>query len=339
MSFIEYKSPSLPFSGTFDQAKRKKIKDMEFGISITTGNAITKKANFGLAIRLIRVAMFAVMIPFFFSCAQPDTIAPAAVATEAYAPSARESTSLLGTDNFEDKAIAKFWRTELRTANAGVITADKHRSGKQAMRFTWTPAQANGTNDMLHSELAVGGLQVDENERWYGYSSFMPSASMANDNQTVIVSQWHGQADPGFEDSVPPVAISVEPGNKLQVVYRASNVAITKPLQHPTTQVITDMGAAKFDQWVDFVIHVKWDATGTTGLLEIWQDGVKIISKQGISIGYPQMHKPYFKAGLYCWTGQSKFAEKAIYYDEVRIGGATSSYNDVKPGRNDNTAK
>ncbi len=311
---------------------------MEFGINFATVNQITKKANFGSATSFLRAAMFAIMIPFFFSCAQPDTIAPANVAAETHS-AARESTSLLGTDTFEDKAIAKFWRTELRTANAGLITADKHRSGKQAMRFTWTPAQANGTNDMLHSELAVGGLPIGDTERWYGYSSFMPSASMANDNQTVIVSQWHGHPDPGFEDTVPPLAISIEPGNKLQVLYFASSKQITTPLQHPTSKKVLDLGTASFDRWVDFVIHVKWDATGTTGLLEIWQDGVKIVDEQNISIGYPQQYKPFFKAGLYCWTGKSNYAEKVIYYDEVRIGNATADYNAVKPGRNDNSAK
>jgi hypothetical protein len=290
--------------------------------------------------RFVRLAVLTTLLPLFLnislsSCSPSDTISPE---SEAHS-SAREEASLLGSDGFEGQTIAKFWRTELRTPTAGLITKDMHRVGKQSMRFSWKTSQVNSTNDMLHSELAMEALPVGETERWYGYSSYMPSSSMADDNQTVIVSQWHGHPDPGFEDSVPPIAISVEPGNKLELVYRASNKPIVKPLQHPTSQLYADLGPAIFDQWVDFVVHVKWDPTGTTGQLQVWVNGILKVNERNIQIGYLQQRKPFWKAGLYCWTGKSKYDEKITYYDEVRIGGPAANYDAVKPGRGDNSAK
>jgi hypothetical protein len=193
---------------------------------------------------------------------------------------------------------------------------------------------------MLRSELATQAIQPGETpERWYGYSSYMPSTSMANDNKTAIVSQWHGVPDDNTSHTVPPLAISIEPGNRVQVMYFASSKPIVKVMQHPTTKTTLDVGPAVFDRWVDYVVHIKWDATGKTGLLEIWQDGQQIVNKQNISIGYPEMRQPYWKMGLYCWTAQSVYTEKNIYYDEARIGGPSANYDTVKPGQSEGSAR
>ncbi|WP_461115515.1 polysaccharide lyase [Spirosoma jeollabukense] len=252
---------------------------------------------------------------------------------------AREDSGVLASDGFEGKQIATFWHAELRTPTAGLLTSDVHRAGKQAMRFAWKPSQYDGTNSTLHAELLTSPLPIGETERWYGYSSYMPSSSMENDSQTVIISQWHGFPDEGGAHTVPAMAISVEPANTLQLVYRASNKPITTFLQHPTSQKVLNLGKARFDQWVDYVVHVNWDPMGTTGQLQLWQNGILIVNETGITIGYSEQHKPYWKCGLYCWTGKSKYVEKVIYYDEVRIGGHSASYDTVRPGLSDGTAR
>ena len=309
-------------------------------MALSTATSSTNNTTifcFSLVGRTVRPAMIAAFFCFLLNltgCTSVDTIAP----NETHS-SAREDASIMGAEGFENKQLAKFWRTELRTPTAGLFESDTQRVGKQSMRFSWKPSQADGTNDMLHSELAMEALPIGHDERWYGYSSYMPSSSMANDNKTVIITQWHGHPDPGFKDSVPPVEISVEPGNKLRLIYRASNKPITKPLQHPTSQIFKDLGPATFDQWVDYVVHVKWDPTGNMGQLQVWQNGVLILNEQNIQIGYLQQRKPFWKIGLYCWTGKSLHNEKVIYYDEARIGGPSANYDTVKPGRNDGSAR
>ncbi len=93
------------------------------------------------------------------------------------------------------------------------------------------------------------------------------------------------------------------------------------------------MGSAIYDEWVDYVARVKWDATSNTGILEIWQDGKQIVDEQNINIGYRELVKPYWKIGIYAWTGKSKYAERVLYYEEVRIGNTTATYEMVKPGQ------
>ena len=119
----------------------------------------------------------------------------------------------------------------------------------------------------------------------------------------------------------------------------ASSKPIVTLLQNPTSQKIIDLGPVTYDAWVDYVVHVKWDSNGNTGILQLWQNGKLIINDQKINIGYPQKSKPYWKVGLYCWTGKARAAEKVMYVDEVRMGYATATYNDMKPGLGNNTAR
>lgn len=303
-------------------------------LSNVTKTATT--ATFRNATKAVRSAIMLALVTLFAnisltSCSQPDTIAPQAEATLS---SARPSTNIINADGFENNRFSNFWIPELHTATAGQVSTDFARSGKQSMRFGWKPSQYDGTNTSMHSELGTDAPKNNEVERWYGYSVYMPASKMANDNEGVIFSQWHGVANAGEEDTYPPLAFTLEANNQIKVYYRSSNVAITQALQTPTAQKILRLGTASYDKWVDYVVHVKWDASGNTGILQIWQDGKLVADEQNINIGYPQKYKPYWKAGLYAWTGKSKHDERVLYYDDVRIGNATANYDVVKPNQN-----
>jgi hypothetical protein len=115
-----------------------------------------------------------------------------------------QDNPLLYTDSFEGDSIAPFWYKELWGRKAGYISTKHKRAGKQAICVSWKSDQVDGTNKMLHSELATRPIQPNElPERWYGYSSYMPSASMANDSKPVIISQWHAAPDKGEAHTVP----------------------------------------------------------------------------------------------------------------------------------------
>ncbi|MBC7572348.1 MAG: heparin lyase I family protein [Spirosoma sp.] len=135
------------------------------------------------------------------SCSQKDTtIAP----EQPVVTAVQESANVLNNDAFESAKVSSFWGKELYTADAGLMVGEQRRAGKQAIRFAWSPSQADGTNTMLHAELATAALPAGESERWYGFSSFMPAASMANESGEVIIVQWHAKPDAGEQQTVPP---------------------------------------------------------------------------------------------------------------------------------------
>lgn len=41
---------------------------------------------------------------------------------------------------------------------------------------------------------------------------------------------------------------------------------------------------------------------------------------------------PYFKFGVYKWEWETSASQIVIYYDEVRVGNANNSYDEVMPG-------
>ena len=212
------------------------------------------------------------------------------------------------------------------------MTKLRTRAGQQAMRFSFEVNKYDGTNQSAHTELATNPLPEGETERWYGYSVYMPSDSMANDPEPVIFSQWHGYPDDGVSHTVPPLCSTLKGDNEISLAYTASSKPIVEVMQTPTSSKVISMGTAQYDRWVDYVVHVRWDPTGTQGLLQVWQGGVLKVDEHNIAIGYPEKRQPYWKIGVYCWSGKSKYKERVLYYDEARIGDATSSYEAVRPG-------
>jgi hypothetical protein len=84
--------------------------------------------------------------------------------------------------------------------------------------------------------------------------------------------------------------------------------------------------------WTDFVMHVKW--TGNSdGFLKIWartNNGPwKIrLDYKGATFWNNEGSGPNLKWGLYAGSGGSR----TIYTDEMRIGDAESSFQEVAPG-------
>ena len=95
----------------------------------------------------------------------------------------------------------------------------------------------------------------------------------------------------------------------------------------------------KRGQWNDFVFHVNW-SSNSDGFLKTWVNGKKELDVSGKNYHSEHRKYPYFKFGLYQanWklTGWSKDVtygvnERTLYFDELRIGDASSSYAEVMP--------
>ena len=92
-----------------------------------------------------------------------------------------------------------------------------------------------------------------------------------------------------------------------------------------------DIGPVLSNQWVSWVIHVKW-AIDNTGILQVWQNDKLVIDRTNIKTCSPD--GVYFKLGLnkFGWGNQpSNVTKRVIWYDEIRIGDERATYNIVKP--------
>jgi hypothetical protein len=97
-----------------------------------------------------------------------------------------------------------------------------------------------------------------------------------------------------------------------------------------------DLGALDKDKWHAYVLHVKHTA-GSDGLVEIWRDGQKILNHAGPN-SYPindTYHLPFWKLGIYksYWNGTrtSTTNKRVLYFDDIKMGNETATYNDMVP--------
>lgn len=87
--------------------------------------------------------------------------------------------------------------------------------------------------------------------------------------------------------------------------------------------------------WVYFVVHYKWDNTGSgKGILEIWmkrgnESGYTKVVNQRSYVGLMTNDAPYLKMGLSAIDGDA--CPHLQYYDNLTIGDRHSSFDEVNP--------
>ena len=98
--------------------------------------------------------------------------------------------------------------------------------------------------------------------------------------------------------------------------------------QYNPNNVKEDISPVNYGKWEKFVFHCKF-RSNNTGLMEIWQNGVKIYSVNRLN-GIPH-DRTRIKWGVYIGAGNTVHEPIRCYFDDIKIGGANSSYKEVMP--------
>ncbi|MFL5746543.1 MAG: polysaccharide lyase [Niastella sp.] len=154
------------------------------------------------------------------------------------------------------------------------------------------------------------------NNFWYSYALYMPSAQYKDEAADEVITQWHGGG------GITP-AISMRVTNGHLVMRTPDNAK-------------TDLGAIEKDKWHTYVYHII-HSSGSDGLIEIWKDGTKLVSRKGPSM-YAitgDFHLPNWKMGIYKsdWngTGTTSTNLRVLYFDDIKYGKATATYDEMLP--------
>lgn len=214
-----------------------------------------------------------------------------------------------------------FLNVNIQPPNRISQSTDHSRFGNYSARIECNKTDPDiGASKRSEINRASSGEPTGAFERWYGGSWFLPT-SWVNDTAPEIIVQWHeytGTASPHF------------------AIWSKSSHFWLAVDGIPTI----DLGAYTLNAWTDFVFHMKWDST-SAGTFEMWKNGVKVTLPSNISAGANmpnQAHGPYLKCGIYKWywkhyPDQSQTTQRIIYIDELRIGSALATYNDVAPSQ------
>jgi len=162
-------------------------------------------------------------------------------------------------------------------------------------------------------------------EGWYGFSQYFP-ASYTSDTTGEVIAQWHDVSDNGETNGRSPSNAIVTSNDRLKWMLRWDADRIMTSGQSDGL-LYFDLGKIPKDQWIDWVVHIKY-SFDNSGILEVWKDGVKVIERINKPNSYNDRSYPYLKLGIYRWEwGQP--VSRVLYIDEIRVGNGNSSYNEV----------
>lgn len=198
--------------------------------------------------------------------------------------------------------------------------------------------------DQVRSEFTIkNGLGAYEwgTEYWMGYSLLVvrPTGGFG------IISDQHttphsvdGKADWRTPSGECTFLIKIK-GDNLEI-HTATDPAkvLVTPARSATSGTKSVSRPFVTNRWYDFVLHFKL-ATDSTGIMEVWMNGEKVVDVQGgptvyayDTSGRPKTPVCMQKIGMYYGTGKTGVAGE-ILYDAFRIWkGPGGSYAAVAPG-------
>jgi hypothetical protein len=206
----------------------------------------------------------------------------------------------------------------VQTATSYGITASTTEAynGTKSARF-----EVRDTDPESHSgtRAEISFPTPTTNNFWYSYALYMPSAQYKDEAADEVITQWHGGGG-----ITPAISLRVTNGH---LVMRTPDNAKT------------DLGAIEKDKWHTYVYHII-HSSGSDGLIEIWKDNVKLVTRKGPSM-YAitgDFHLPNWKMGVYKsdWNGTKTTSTnlRVLYFDDIKYGKATATYNEMLPSGN-----
>ena len=218
-------------------------------------------------------------------------------------------------------SIGGWYEISQRCSWSGTIQKVIKRAGTGALKVELRKADIpNGHRSELGMEPSNKNA-----DGWYAFALHFPPEYISDSMEESIV-QWHAQPDmPGEVNGSAPVFLGVV-DNKYILELRTDPKKTT--IQGDWTYKRIDLGPIDIGKWADWVFHIKW-AYDNTGILEIWKNKVKVISRINLPNSFNDATYPYFKIGIYRY-GWSTMPEnpikvRTVYVDEVKIGDGTAN--------------
>lgn len=178
------------------------------------------------------------------------------------------------------------------------------------------------------------GLTFVGDERWYAISVYVDPTytDTTSDPNGTVISQWHDNPDSCDILKSPHLYLGITQA-PYHWRFRSQNDPAPCTTDITVGRVDYDFGVMTPGVWVRFVVHAIW-RYDSTGLLEIWMNGVKTLTHAGPN-NYNDAQPENWKFGPYkaWWTVHAPASTDTlhIYYDAIKMGDSTSSYDEVSP--------
>jgi hypothetical protein len=208
------------------------------------------------------------------------------------------------------------------------------REGKHAVKIR---AQANWNGHENYSRTEILGKRNDNGsfssfffpgkEYWLGFSVYLPKDWQTDNKSKEVVFQLHGNSG-GGQYGIPPLALTIDGTDWYWGISSDQDSTPDTHEEYGRTPLIKG-------EWVDFVIHAKFSYENDGyGLYEFWRNGDTLFTREGPNCYWATVRGP--QTGIYKWdwsqSGVYDVSDRTMYLDEVTVGDASSSYEEVAPG-------
>jgi hypothetical protein len=224
------------------------------------------------------------------------------------------SAPVLIEESFEGiSPLSLFHGKEFGTAHAFRLSANPVFAGKKVARVELRdsdPEESGGTR----AEMVVIKDKMQK-EMWFSFAVYLPADDFGYDSGKEIISQWHqaGGASPPAYLLIRKDKWSFEVAHK-QDAYQKY-----------------DLGRVAKNKWHHFTFHFIY-SNGSKGLVEIWQDGKRVLRHKGGNI-YKLANLPKWKVGIYKWdwngSQKTEVKKRVLYFDNIRAGTAKATLADM----------
>lgn len=262
--------------------------------------------------------------------------------------------------NTGSTATAQYWIVRDCGDGEIVYSTDQAYSGTGSYKFTLdrcgTAINSRAELDLLTTSIVDGGRFQFETEYWLGFAVYYPSDFDFPDNWRTLW-QFHvakdgagtcgsetyplgeysmGATTQPFSGWLDGTAGSgTDDMNLYEVVSGESSLCATTT-GVPAGNVIETYSVNNYQSatitrgsWHTVVMQFKFDHDSNNGFVRAWLDDVEWLEIENDIIGHYDIALHYLKLGMY--SGDYDEVIGPFYIDEIRIGDADSTYNDVVP--------
>lgn len=197
------------------------------------------------------------------------------------------SATLLKVKDFSTGDLSQFANLQTKDRNGApgsysTYSASVRNGGpghETAARFEVRDGDIPSFGGGERSEVRASDLNVQAGQKtWYEWSSRLGDAGgsfPATTSWGLIIMQWHSN------EGSPPLAIHADGGQ----------ISLENDRSGGYRRAVCPIDAGV---WHDYVLFVEW---GTNGLMEMWRDGVKLVSFRAANVVGTEQN--YLKAGIY----------------------------------------
>lgn len=230
-------------------------------------------------------------------------------------------------DNFDHGIIDKSWKIATIFDDELMVEPDPSGRPGKSLKIKWISERFQPSIRRTKGSDIVTRKFSPDAEIWTAFEIYFSFETFAKDSLPVILQQVHDTRDSTrngkfCEDWKNPISAIIYVNGELEISYLGDKKPCTgnKRNRSYTDGGSFKLGTPKMNAWNSFIVHYKLSPYSNNGILEVWLNGKKQVSKKKLNIGFNDLIGPHISYGFYYYQGKSDYSFREAYFDNIFVG-------------------